>query len=203
MRWRTLSLCAALLAVGCEQSPVAVDAPGSFDAERSTGGVFTNDSFGIVARFPVGAWVCPGLSGGNPHGFYTRLEGPFSCPPSSEAARGSAYGIWAEWNAAFDESLDDGRESRPCRSDPRFESAPDGREFLLSGLDSRVCVTPAPDGWLTVEVEAFDGRWEGAGGSAPHVYYAATLATRAETWDRDAALFATFLENLRVDASDL
>lgn len=208
MVWRTLSLCAVFLALGCEREPGSGESPEPtaaseiWMAEQAGGSPFINDNFGVIAHFPVDAWVCPGLSGGNPHGFYTRLGGQFSCPPASDATRVSAYGVWANWNAAFDRTLDEARGDRPCWTDVRFSSAPDGRGFALRGLESRVCVTQRGDTWFTVEVEAFDGRWGGQGEEAdtPRVHYTATLTTRPGTWARDAPLFATFLEHLTVGA---
>lgn len=206
MVWRTLSLGAILLITSCGRAPAVeakADRPSEiWMAERAGDTPFVNDNFGIIAVFPVGAWVCPGLSWSQPHGFYTRLEGRFSCPPRRGAARVSTYGVWADWNAAFYRTLDDARGDRPCVRDPRFIIAPNGRPLGLRGLSSRVCVTSESDGWLTVEVEAFDGRWGGEGEDAEiaRVHYTASLVTRAETWERDAALFATFLDALSAKA---
>lgn len=160
---------------------------------RSQGDAFANNDFGIAAVFPRGWWVCPAFSGHNIHGYHTVVGAPtFDCL-SGGGDHASAYGVYANWNAAF------WSEERLLSQDGSCEPETDFEPLeVAGGLRSSQCLVVNADGSRGLTLRAVAGHQPGVDGepATPLVDYRFSLASSDQTWERDLALFRQFVEQV-------
>lgn len=158
---------------------------------RAQGDAFTDNDFGIAAVFPRGSWVCPAFSGYNIHGYYTVVgAATFDC--LSGGGEASAYGVYANWNAAF------WSEERLLSRDDACAPDDDLESLQIAGFNSSQCLVRTSDGRRELTLLSVAGRQPGVDGepATPLMDYRVWLASSDQTWERDLTLFRQFVEQL-------
>ena len=151
---------------------------------------------GLSAVFPRGSRVCVGRSGDAPRGFYARYG--TAAAGCEDANRPSAYmGIGSSFNALFYDRVEEATGS--CGPISTALKRRLGDESLdLPGHRSIACQR-VDDEMIEIAVYALGGgNFADVPGEPPRVIYWASLGTRPDRFDRDLAMFRTFLRRARI-----